>query len=67
MLFNISKARYEECLKDDNIASLLINNSKEIGRYPGIGVPKFFINEKEYNSAYSYEELSKAIESESKK
>lgn len=54
---------YQECLEDSEISSLLVENAKEISRYPSFqGTPTFFINGKQYTSAYTLEALSKAIE-----
>lgn len=63
-LGGISKDEYNNCLNDEKIMQILINNTKLVSKISSfIGTPAFFINGLQFNGYYNFEELSKAIES----
>ncbi|MBP7190274.1 MAG: thioredoxin domain-containing protein [Rickettsiaceae bacterium] len=60
----LSSDEYQKCLKDDNIADMLINHTRAITHVPGfLGTPSFMIDGVLMNSAYTFENLSNAIDS----
>lgn len=66
-LSGISGEQYANCLSDEIILSKLINDSRSVTQAPNfIGTPTFVIGGKLYNQAYTYKNLSGAIEQEIK-
>lgn len=62
-LSSIAPEQYAACLGDTNFSDILINQSRAAGRVPGfIGTPTFIINGVLFTQAYTYENLSAAIE-----
>ena len=67
-LAGLSPERYAECLNNEQLIGALINKSRAIGHVHGfIGTPSFVINGKLSSKAYTYKNLSDAIEDEIKK
>jgi len=62
----LTKEKYEACLKDNCIASILIENNRAALTHPKFksspGTPAFFINGKKHEEPYSAEILSKALD-----
>lgn len=60
----ITPEKYSECLNNNELAEILINNTKAAARSPKfVGTPAFFIDGLQFNGAYSFEEISKSIDS----
>jgi protein-disulfide isomerase len=64
-LGGISPENFSTCLNDQNKIKILMENTKLVTNLPTfIGTPSFFINGKQFNEKYTFEELSKAIDKE---
>lgn len=62
-LSGIEPEQYAACLGNTDLSDILINQSRAAGRVPGfVGTPTFFINGVQLKQAYTYENLSAAIE-----
>jgi len=60
----VSAEKYAMCLNDESKIKHLIENTKLVAKEPHfIGTPTFFLNGKQFEKAYSIEELSSAIDS----
>lgn len=67
-LGGVSPEEYANCLNNDSIIHTLIENTKLVAVDPKfIGTPSFFINGRMFAQPYTFEELSKALETELKK
>ncbi len=64
-LGGVSPENFSTCLNDQNKIKVLMENTKLVTNLPTfIGTPSFFINGKQFNEKYTFEELSKAIDKE---
>lgn len=64
-LGGVSPENFSTCLNDQNKIKILMENTKLVTNLPTfIGTPSFFINGKQFNEKYTFEELSKAIDKE---
>ena len=64
-LGGVSPENFSTCLNDQNKIKILMENTKLVTHLPTfIGTPSFFINGKQFNEKYTFEELSKAIDKE---
>jgi len=64
-LGGVSLENFSTCLNDQNKIKILMENTKLVTNLPTfIGTPSFFINGKQFNEKYTFEELSKAIDKE---
>jgi protein-disulfide isomerase len=64
-LGGVSPENFLTCLNDQNKIKILMENTKLVTNLPTfIGTPSFFINGKQFNEKYTFEELSKAIDKE---
>ena len=62
-LGGIGPERYAACLNDEEKTKILLDNTKLAAKEPSfVGTPAFFINGKQYNKPYTFEDLSNAIE-----
>lgn len=60
----LAPEKFKECLENEKLGTDLMNNTKLISRTPGfLGTPAFVINNKLYNGKFSFEDLSKEIDS----
>ena len=61
----ISPENFSACLNDQDKIKILMENTKLVTNLSTfVGTPTFFINGKQFNERYTFEELSKAIEKE---
>ena len=64
-LGGISPESFSACLNDQDKIKILMENTKLVTNLSKfVGTPTFFINGKQFNERYTFEELSKAIEKE---
>ncbi len=64
-LGGISPENFSTCLNDQDKIKILMENTKLVTNLSTfVGTPTFFINGKQFNERYPFEELSKAIEKE---
>lgn len=62
-LGGVSPEQYQTCLKDEQLATLLMHNTKLIGRTAGfMGTPAFIINNKIYPGIATFEAFAKIID-----
>lgn len=62
-LAGVSPEQYAKCLQDNNIISTLIGKSRAVSQVEEfVGTPSFIINGKVHKKAYSYQNLSEAID-----
>ncbi|NRB10285.1 MAG: thioredoxin domain-containing protein [Rickettsiaceae bacterium] len=60
----VSGENYAKCLNDKKMVEVLMANTRLPGKFPKfIGTPAFFINGDIFTKPYTFEELSKAIDS----
>jgi len=64
-LGGVPPEKFSTCLNDQDKIKILMENTKLVTNLPTfVGTPSFFINGKQFNERYTFEELSKAIDKE---